>query len=625
MTKKLCLTLVLITLICALCGCARQTVRNPFKADNEIVTYKRIDDKKTQLVVARAGNIEVKKLCRAFEARNPDVQVVYLDITGGNKLCKPIVDWIKNGYAPDVLFAATGFFSEDEIVNYFTDLSGNPTINHYQTAALQRTSTKGKVYFLPGPSNINAMMYNKTLFERYGWEVPKTFDEFIALCSKITEDTNGEVVPWNPNAKYSNELLNALEGFVYEELLGGGENRLWYNSFTEGKAAFKGHMEPFYDMVQKLIDNGLLTEEFFKFSATTRDKEFRAGKIAMINCNIFDMDNNEFDYGYIPFPTTVGDIGYLCDSYSCLVGVPIKEHSEEKLKIINEFLEYFSSSEGQTVYIGDGVKFSNVKGVEINQDGDCAALEPAISAGHVFERMEFIAPTGTSLASLYNDAYKLMSGKATAAECIAANDSRKYAQAAASKAEPENVLASAPKDMTILETSLFIADAYRAITDADIGLIVNNEVYRGNVMRVFAGDITPSFVTVLKPRSFANDSVLIKASMTGAQLLDALNAPPLYTDEVSDGVYACSGLKCEIAPWGEVGSKYPSVKLADGGAIQPDALYTVAMWSGTVKDEYITEVLESREGTWESIMTEYITEQGTVTAACDGRVKLVWE
>ncbi len=70
---------------------------------------------------------------------------------------------------------------------------------------------------------------------------------------------------------------------------------------------------------------------------------------------------------------------------------------------------------------------------------------------------------------------------------------------------------------------------------------------------------------------------------------------------------------------------YVSVTLADGTEIDPDKLYTVAMWEGTLYEEYITEAPETYEGTWEEIMTEALAAKGTIAPAGDGRITLVWD
>ena len=626
MKKRIYLLLALLLLLIAAVGCARNTALRTFRADNEILTYTRIDPDKTQLVVSRTGNIEVRRFCRAFEEQNPDVQVVYLDLTGGNGNCKPVVDWVKNGCLPDVMITAAGFFTDEETAQYFEDLSAEPLIANYEADALKRASVNASIYRLPGPSSINAMMYNKTLFQQYGWEVPATFDEFIALCRRIREDTDGQVEPWNPNAKYDNELLTAVEAFTYEELFGGADNRAWYTAFIsgEGGAAFRGHMEPYYEVLRQLAEEGLLRPEHFSYSATTRGKEFAAGQIAMVNMNISDYDNDAFDFSYMPFPTTQGELGYLCDAFSCFVSVPKKEHSDREREVITRFLEFFSSPEGQRIFIGEGMQVSNVKGAVLNQSDDLADLQPAVEAGHMFERMEFEGALGKANFSLWQHAKRLTEGTATVEDCIAKVDAAPYRPAGSEEAAVQEVLATAPASLTMLETSFYIADAYRAAAEADIGLITHGEAYRGNLMRIFAGDLTPAFVEAFKPRSFENGAVLEKLVMTGGQLLEALNHP-VGNERTADCVYAYSGLRCELAPWRPLGEKYLSVKLADGSPLDPDRLYTVAAWSGTVDPQYVTRVEQRYEDSWQALMTARLQADGTVKAASDGRVKLEWK
>lgn len=623
MKKAVFLLFAMLLILGVFAGCAETEAEIPLTAENEIFTYDRVNPKKTQIVVARVGNLYLYDLCGKFEELNPDIQVIQLDITGGDSYYAPIIDWVSRGYSPDVMFSSSKFFDDSIISEYLVNLSADPVVENYEASALQRTSSNSNIYWLPGPSNINAIIYNKTLFENYGWEVPNTFDEFVALCLKITEDTGGEIEHWNPNAKYPKEVTIALEGFTYGEVFGGAANRGWYNDFISGSGSFAGHMEPYYNVVKTLAENGILKEEHFSYSATTRGSEFVEGKIAMINEVVYDVDNKNFDFSYMVFPSTDGELGYICDTYSCFVGIPQKEHSEAQQDAIDRFVAFFSSPEGQEIYIGDSLKVSNVKNVKIKSESDLSVFQPIVDAGHMFSLLDFHGELGTPGFGLYDDTLDIVSGVKTVEDCIAAVDASEYIPYGTSNTEPE-IVASVPEDMTVLETSFYIADMYREKAGAEIALIANNAAYRGNLMRIFSGNFTSAMVKVLKPRSFENESTLLKLTMTGEQILAALNSPPNYYGLIADCVYAFSGLECEIAPWNPLGEKYLSVKLSGGAELEPEKLYTVAAWAGTISDEFITGEPEIIEGSWESLMTEKMKADGTVSAANDGRIKLIW-
>lgn len=64
------------------------------------------------------------------------------------------------------------------------------------------------VYAVPYMSNASGVLYNKDLFAEYGWSIPTTWDEFIALCEEIQaegilplyfgyKDTWTCLAPWN--------------------------------------------------------------------------------------------------------------------------------------------------------------------------------------------------------------------------------------------------------------------------------------------------------------------------------------------------------------------------------------------------------------------------------------------
>ena len=53
-----------------------------------------------------------------------------------------------------------------------------------------------KQYVYPWTESITGIAYNKGMFDRYGWEIPGTVDELVALCDRIKSDTNGKVAPF---------------------------------------------------------------------------------------------------------------------------------------------------------------------------------------------------------------------------------------------------------------------------------------------------------------------------------------------------------------------------------------------------------------------------------------------
>ena len=64
------------------------------------------------------------------------------------------------------------------------------------------------VYAVPYAANAAGVLYNKDIFDEYGWEIPTTWDEFLALCEDIQaeglqpfffgfRDTWTCLAPWN--------------------------------------------------------------------------------------------------------------------------------------------------------------------------------------------------------------------------------------------------------------------------------------------------------------------------------------------------------------------------------------------------------------------------------------------
>lgn len=85
----------------------------------------------------------------------------------------------------NALMDLTDFFEEPGLE------SDEPLKNLIQDGILETTKCApygdGKVYIAPFNSSPMGMVYNKTLFEENGWELPETWDDFFALGEKAKE------------------------------------------------------------------------------------------------------------------------------------------------------------------------------------------------------------------------------------------------------------------------------------------------------------------------------------------------------------------------------------------------------------------------------------------------------
>ena len=613
-------------------GCSKETETADSglygKAANEIYTYEKVDEKKTQIVVGVQENDDITAVVKAFSVAYPDVQPFILYMQKGDTTYAPGADWVKHGYSPDIVYNID-FGSKAS--KYLVDLSAKDVTASYYKSALDANDVGGHLYCLPGPMKVMCVAYNKTLFSTYGWSIPKTFGEFVTLCDRITADTGGKVRPYNANGKYYTDFSGGMEGFIYGSLLSGVNNHTWYNGLINGKKTFSGHMEPYFDMIKTMADHGILRAGDLNYSYTTRAKEFNSGKIAMINefADIDFTNDHGYQFGYMPFPALSGSGQYLSTRQSYNLSVIKKSRTKAQEKAVDEYLKFVSTPKVQALCMNDGLMLSSVKKTAVSTDDLYQPLQDAIKNGRYFKRLDYtggkVPDTFTVLSAMRDAAFNIVSGKTDAAGAAAALDTALAAVIASPPASPVSAaVGTAAKNFTVLETSEYIADAFRRTTGADIALVPDNAVYRGNLHRIFAGSVTESMLSNMTPRSLDNGSKLVKVKMTGANLIRALNSPMDYSGNTGSCIYAFSGLKAKAAPWNKAGSKYLSVTLADGSSIDPTATYTVAFWQGMVREEYVSSVVQSYDKTYQAVLKDVIKSDGTIKPADDGRLTLIW-
>lgn len=135
---------------------------------------------------------------------------------------KSLQDLFAAGERIDMYATFYGNLANYTDLNFLGDLTGlakthNFDLNRFDPGALDAVRTisgNGQLWALPYNRNINALYYNKTIFDMFGVPYPKdgmTWDETIDLAKRLTRDSNG--------IKYKGLEPNSIELLMFQRSL----------------------------------------------------------------------------------------------------------------------------------------------------------------------------------------------------------------------------------------------------------------------------------------------------------------------------------------------------------------------------------------------------------------------
>lgn len=170
-------------------------------------------------------------------------------------------------------------------------------------ANLQEFTMDGKVYGLPMAGYVEGVFYNKKVFKDLGVEVPKTFEEFLAICEKakakgITPLAFASKDAWVINMMMNTMFVRTAGGEVVDNLVAGTAK--WTDAPVVD--AFK----KFEDVVKK----GYFQEGSLGLAYAEQQNKFKAGEAAMVfdgswaNSAFIDPEKSKIpnDVGFFNFP-----------------------------------------------------------------------------------------------------------------------------------------------------------------------------------------------------------------------------------------------------------------------------------------------------------------------------------
>ncbi|KGO29950.1 hypothetical protein Q757_06860, partial [Oenococcus alcoholitolerans] len=127
-----------------------------------------------------------RQLVDRFEKQNPNIHV---ELSAPGDAYTVLKTRMVKGKAPDLIgLGGEQYYVDYAKSNIFADLSNDSLIKKFSPSyikSMQYLQNDNKIYGVPYVANVSGVLYNKQLFAKDHLQIPKTWDQLIALSKSL--------------------------------------------------------------------------------------------------------------------------------------------------------------------------------------------------------------------------------------------------------------------------------------------------------------------------------------------------------------------------------------------------------------------------------------------------------
>lgn len=249
------------------------------------------------------------------------------------------------------------------------------------------------IYGLPYVANAAGILYNEDMFVEHGWEIPETWDEFIALCDTIEEegivpiylgfkDTWTCLAPWNALA------VGLTDSDVY-------------NQVNKGNTTFEKEYKEVAEKMKMLLNYA--EPNPYAYSYNDACTAFARGEAAMYTIGSYAVPqiksvNPYMNINSFTFPANESKEDNVLNSGIDLNFAVMKESSEKK-EAIYEVLSFLYEDETIQIYLDDQGGITCKEG-NFKVPNEIGGMREYIEAGKVADFHDHHYPSEMSVDAL---------------------------------------------------------------------------------------------------------------------------------------------------------------------------------------------------------------------------------
>ncbi|MEE2523143.1 sugar ABC transporter substrate-binding protein [Pseudarthrobacter sp. J75] len=129
-----------------------------------------------------------KQVVDAFNAAQDEVNVTFNEVASSKDNYPQLTNQVKAGNAPDVItveYPRVAEMASQGVLKDITKEAGDLVKDNYSESTQSLVNFGGSTWSVPLDAGVLQMYYRADLFEQYGIEVPKTWEEYKAAAEKV--------------------------------------------------------------------------------------------------------------------------------------------------------------------------------------------------------------------------------------------------------------------------------------------------------------------------------------------------------------------------------------------------------------------------------------------------------
>lgn len=305
------------------------------------------------------------KIFEAWNKKYPDITINYQQINDAAQYNQVLRTRLAGGADLDVAAVRVENYEDFATKGLLLDITKEKFLRNYAEGPLNDVKIGGKIYAVPMGVFAEAVWYNKDLFKKLNLSIPKSYDEFLAVCGTIKK--SGLAAPMTQAVK---------DGWaVYEDALGPIQAVLekdpqFAKKLNRGEAKFTDPR--FVEALKKyeyLVKQGYVQEGASGMDWQAAGKQFAMQKAAMYingnwNSGYLSEQKVPFEIGVFPMPQNAkgGKPAAALIPGIYVSVIKSSKHQKEALK----FLDFMSDKNGgATMYYETTGHLPSVKGVGV--------------------------------------------------------------------------------------------------------------------------------------------------------------------------------------------------------------------------------------------------------------------